>query len=185
METLLVAIVAGFVGGLGAKLLEVRGNRLAHLRDRQLLAADEFASAAALVFIRLGAQMEALGAPADREAEWLAAFRAAVADMRQGVHDVTARLPRVELLFGRSTPPAASAVLAVESLHRISAELNKDETSIATVTSAFERGAEALGEFTDAARTALTAPVWKRGDASRPVAALPAPQSHGDDAPGA
>jgi hypothetical protein len=169
----------GFVGGVGAKLLELRGHRLAHLRERQLDAADDFASAATAVFIRLGADMEALGSPAGREVEWLAALRAAVDEARQSVHDVTARSPRVELLFGRGKAPSSAAVQAVENIHRMSAELTRAETDVETVTTAFESGADALGDFTDAVHGALTTPMWKPVNAPRPRAALPAPDADG------
>jgi hypothetical protein len=179
METLLIALVAGLVGGVGAKLLELRGHRIANLRERQLDAADDFASAATAVLIRLGANMEGLGTPVDGGAEWLESFRKAVGETRQGVHDVTGRLARVELLFGREQLQSSTAVQVVEALHRMSAEIAKPQSDVAVVAAAFQSSADALGTFTDAVHEALTTPVWKPVGAQKPTPTLALP--HTDD----
>src|SRR5689334_8875132 len=104
----------------------MRRGRIEQLRDRQLSAADDFASAGTLVFLTLSRKMEALGTPDPTNPRaWLEGFADAVTETRGAIHELTARLARLELLFGVGSATTSKAGELITHLHLMSAELQK------------------------------------------------------------
>src|SRR5206468_2406023 len=94
-----------------------RAGRVRELNERQVGASDDFMAAATEVFVSLTASMESLGQPEPEQAQtWLGGMANAVDAAQANVHEVTRRLPRVELLFGSESPAAAAAAKTLRHL---------------------------------------------------------------------
>lgn len=162
MDTALIAL-AGLIGVIAGGLLQMRRGRIEQLRERQLVAADDFASAAMMVFITLSRKMEELG-DADLEdiKPWLDGFAEAVAQTRDVLHELTARMSRLELLFGVGSPTASKAAETIGHLHRLTLEMQKDVRDPKPGIDAYEAAADAFGEFNRRAHQVMTEPGWRR-----------------------
>lgn len=162
MDAGLTALV-GFLGVIAGGLLQMRRGRIEQLRERQLLAADDLATAGTVVFLTLSRKMEALGAPEPAAPEaWRHGFAAAVDEARDAVHALTARLPRLELLFGVGSPPASKAAELIDHLHRMTSELNNAGGNAQRVVELYEAAADAFAGFNWEAHEAMTVPEWQR-----------------------
>jgi hypothetical protein len=165
-----VGLLSGVIGAGLTGLLQLRRDRLDRLRERQLAAADDFATVAAEVFISLAVRMETLpsGEAAlaqlsdDEKREWLEQIRRASKETRKDVHVATARLPRLELLFGVDSPPAAAATQLIGHLHKMSLELAKERGDLPTFTREYTSAAEASGRFHKAANAVVAQSQWAR-----------------------
>jgi hypothetical protein len=162
MESILIGLLGGVIGAGLAGLLQLRGARLEQLRERQIIAADEFASAATEVLVLLTTRAEALGPSAGRETEWLADLNEIAAEIRVLAHEVTRRLPRLELLFGVGRPAAGAAMETAGALLRLTAELQKADTNVDRFVEHHEAAVTAFGRFNKAAHQEMTVPAWRR-----------------------
>jgi hypothetical protein len=164
-STLDAAITAlvGFAGIIAGGLLQMRRGRIEQLRERQLVAADDFATAATAVFVQLTQKMEALGRPDPANpAPWLEGFKRAVDESKDILHELTHRLPRLELLFGAGSPTASAGMNVSRHLHAMMKELNKHPGDQAVVVAEFEAAADSFGEFNKAANNVMTRGGWRQ-----------------------
>jgi hypothetical protein len=162
VDAALTALV-GFIGVIAGGLLQMRRGRIEQLRERQLVAADDFASAGTIVFLTVSLKMEALGQPdLANPKPWLDGFSAAVTETRDALHELTARMPRLELLFGVGSSTASKAGQLISHLHRMTLELKKPVRDASSVVEEFEAAADAFGEFNRSAHQAMTLPGWRQ-----------------------
>jgi hypothetical protein len=160
-----VAITAlvGFAGVIAGGLLQMRRGRIEQLRERQLVAADDFATAATAAFVQLTQKMEALGRPDPANpAPWLVGFKRAVDESRDVLHELTHRLPRLELLFGVGSPTAAAAMNVSRHLHAMMNELDKHPGDEAVVVAEFGAAADSFGAFNREANKVMTHAGWRQ-----------------------
>jgi hypothetical protein len=167
VDAALTALV-GFLGVIAGGLLQMRRGRIEQLRERQLVAADEFASAGTTVFLTLSLKMEALGQPdLANPKPWLDGFAAAVEETRDALHELTARLPRLELLFGVGSGTPSKGAELISHLHRMTLELKKPARNATPVVKEFEAAADAFGDFNRRANQAMTLPGWRQWPVER------------------
>ena len=124
LDTLVVAVLGAFLGGLAATWLRARHERDEAMRDRQLTAADDFATGYQQALIALEQAWNAslehgfldedesiiIRDPQTRE--YPAAITAALKNAGEKIAEVQAREARIALLFGPTRPrrtPAGSA----------------------------------------------------------------------------
>jgi hypothetical protein len=160
--TIVVGLLAGTIGAGVTGLLQIRRDRFDRLRERQLTAADDFATAASEVFIRLTARMEALpeAESEEQKREWLEQLTAALRESRKELHEATGRLPRIELLFGVESPAASAAVNLMNHLHRMSLELQKEDVEVEVFTREWKAAADASSRFNSEAHLVLAQSWW-------------------------
>lgn len=162
MDAAITALV-GFAGIIAGGLLQMRSGRIDQLRERQLIAADDFSTAATAVFVQLTQKMEALGRPdPTNPAPWLEGFKRAVTESKDVLHDLTHRLPRLELLFGVGSPTASAGMNVSRHLHCMMNELDKHPGDETVVVAEFEAAADAFGEFNKEANKVMTRAGWRQ-----------------------
>jgi hypothetical protein len=158
-----VTALVGFAGVIAGGLLQMRHGRIDQLRERQLVAADDFASAATTFFVDLTRRMETLGRPDPTDpTHWLEGMKAAIDGIRNVLHDMTHRLPRLELLFGVGSPTASAAMNVSSHLHRMVTELDQHPPDPTTVETEYEAAADYFGEFNKHANEVMTRPGWRQ-----------------------
>ncbi|HEY2354683.1 MAG TPA: hypothetical protein VGH79_07290 [Gaiellaceae bacterium] len=163
MGTALVALVAGAVGAALTGLLALRRDRVEALRQRQLDAADSFASAAARVLLNMKTLLEAL--PRDPNDADLGAWVEAVDDergeLRRDVLKLVAHTPRIELLFGIESPPSVAALQAGHDLTQASNALRPPINRV-RFAAAYMLAAGSTFRFHDAVHHVVASSWWRR-----------------------
>jgi hypothetical protein len=150
-ELVLVGVVSGAGGAVVAALLRIRHERRELVRERMLVAADDFGTGAIQAFIPLR-RIELI----DRaNAVGEATFQERLLRYGDLVDEVTARLARVELLFGVGSPSAVAANQVVAGLSEVRREL---ETAAPRQNELARHGGSAathLNQFTEGASRAI------------------------------
>ncbi len=165
MDTALVAIVGGAVGAGVTGLLQLRRDRVEALRQRQLAAADDYATLLAQVFLRLSARIDSLPSAdslktdAERE-KWLSDLNLAANASRSDLREASAAAPRIELLFGVNSEVGQAALQAIRHLLLMSDALNK--RNLDAFNTEYREAANASGRFHRAAHVAIAEGWLKR-----------------------
>jgi len=163
----LLALIAGLVGGLGATYLRIVHERGAELRGRMLDAADEFSASAwkTLQRMRTAAGVMKRSAPAplvDPETElFLAQFETELDDVNAEMDAMIVKQARVHLLFDDLNEAGIAATAIVTHLRNMDMALNtrpdsvRDHNAMAQYSRNWERTVDATTAFNRAARMQL------------------------------
>jgi hypothetical protein len=164
VQTALVALLAGALGAGITGLLQLRRDRIETLRQRQLDAADTFASALSHALLKVTLILDSY--PKDpKEDESMERWRNEAGQLRDGllrqVPEVAAHAPRVELLFGVQSPAAVAAVQAATDL-AVMARALRPPIDVETYAWGFKLAAGSALRFHDEAHNVIAAPWWRR-----------------------
>ncbi len=163
MQTALIALVAGALGAGITGLLQLRRDRIETLRQRQLDAADAFASLLSEVLLKVRLILDSYPKEPEDDAameRWRkkgGKIRDALLDQ---VPEVAAHAPRVELLFGVASPAATAAVQAVYDLS-VMAQALRPPISVEAFSWGFKLAAGSALRFHDEAHNVVAAPWWR------------------------
>ena len=160
MDAALTAVIAGAVGAGITGLLQLQRDRIEALRKRRLDAADEFATAAADVFIQLTSKFEQLPNVQQNPQARLDGLTRAIADARTDIHALTGRLPRIELLFGVKSPAGGAATDTVRHLLLMTSEMEKPNADGNVIDREYRAAADASGLFHQKAFDAFGGRPW-------------------------
>lgn len=146
---LIVGLFGGVVGSVVTTLLRISHERAERLRERMIVAADDFVTGG------LQAQVELWEAMAAPERGSTVAERLPEALRR--IAEAHARLARVKLLFGIDTDAGKAAEALINTLWNGRHALEHDPPDIETAAKANGDALTQLNEFTAAAREQLNA----------------------------
>jgi hypothetical protein len=165
--TILVAIASaaltGVIAGLLTTRLRIQHEREERLRERMLIAADDFVTGAHQAHRGLWETMAA-----DEQGSTVAERLPAASELVKVAHD---RLARVKLLFGTETPAGQAADATNNALWNYRSALEQEPPARGVAAAANAEVPAELNRFTTLARAALEAP-WRLGadpDANRGI----------------
>jgi hypothetical protein len=163
METALIALVAGAVGAALTGLLQLRRDRVEALRQRQLDAADAFASAVPRVLLKFKEMLEDL--PRDNTAadfvQWAEAVGNRQRELAADALELTTHTPRIELLFGIGSAASRAALQTSFDVTQAARAL-RSPVDYETLEWAYKLAAGSAFRFHDAVHHVVASSWWSR-----------------------